>query len=131
MIILPIKEGTVTKSTPERGFGFIRPREGGPDVFFHVANQYLVIDLHPGGPDFARRLGDGVMPPPGTRVFYRLAESADQKPPSANPWGLAGNMFLPAPSAVEKRAAADSGNETNQDGRLKKSDVPMSTRETQ
>lgn len=53
---LPLATGVVDRFDETRGFGFIRPSQGGPDVFFHQSSV------------------NGIRPRVGEEVEYRLGE---------------------------------------------------------
>ncbi|TVT78645.1 MAG: cold-shock protein [Denitromonas halophila] len=61
-------EGKLTKWNDDRGFGFITPNQGGPDVFIHIS-------------EFPR---DGDRPSIGERVSFETDFSKDGKPRAVN-----------------------------------------------
>ena len=52
--------GTIKNFNEERGFGFVKPDDGGPDLFVHVT-----------------KCANQVAPEPGSRVSYDLAQGRD------------------------------------------------------
>lgn len=63
-------QGTIKKLVMERGFGFIKPDEGGDDIFFHCSAL-------PQKSDF-----DGLNE--NLRVTYDTADGRDGKPKAVN-----------------------------------------------
>jgi cold shock protein len=62
---ISVAQGIVKKFLDERGFGFIRPDDGGPDIFFHIRS-------------FSKPEGE---PAAGDRVEYEI----DTDPPTGRP----------------------------------------------
>ena len=91
-------DGTIKSWNDERGFGFIQPTEGGPDVFVHIkafnafpgrpqVNQRVSFQVSP-GPEGKRRAVDVVVVEPKRAARAPVGKN---RPPPA--WGK-GSLFL-------------------------------------
>ena len=64
-------QGTIRFFRPDRGFGFIVPDDGGPDIFLHATG-------------FAQKPGDFNFNPQGVRVEFELGTSRRGEPCAVN-----------------------------------------------
>lgn len=66
-------QGTVRTYIPEKGYGFIRPEDGGKDIFFHIRAVHEGKDLFP-----SRDMPEQTNP--GFRVEYEVGKDRDNRP---------------------------------------------------
>jgi CspA family cold shock protein len=75
-----VQSGSVVTYFEQKGFGFLRPDDGGRDIFFHVSRlaEGLATDLRP-----------------GTRLIYELGMDRTGKPAASS------IRIAPPPAAAE------------------------------
>lgn len=85
--------GTLRTWHDDRGFGFIAPAHGGPEVFVHISA-------------FAR---DGTHPVAGERLQYDLGRGRDGRPQALQVVRLAVGSTSPAAASSARRSGGGSG----------------------
>ena len=93
-------DGTIKSWNDERGFGFIKPTQGGPDVFVHIK----AFNAFPGRPQVNQRVSFQVMLGPegkrraidvevvGAKQVARVPIRRTRPPP---PWGKGSLLLIP------------------------------------
>ena len=89
-------QGTISFFRPDRGFGFVVPDDGGPDIFLHATG-------------FAQKPGDFNFNPQGARVEFEMGENRR----TGKPCAVNAKLLTPIPSSPDDATKGAASEQTN------------------
>lgn len=99
-----VMQGTIMRFDPDKGYGFVKPDDGGKDLFLHVSELRHLDerDIRPGTTRVSFQIMDSGRGPKAVRVF-ELPDALDEWGPAGNEGGWAQDQ---APGEPEQPTVA-------------------------